>query len=67
MALHVPVEEGDCICCERCGRTRIVKNYVWKMPVQVIVCDEGIHVVGIEHERVLQHTIVDYLRLGETA
>jgi hypothetical protein len=65
MAEQLRVEQGDLIGCERCGRAHMVKNYEWEMPVQVIVCAEGIHLVGIEHAPVAQHTIVDYGRFAE--
>jgi hypothetical protein len=67
MTLPGRVEEGDVIGCERCGAAHRVKNYEWEMPVQVIVCFEGIHLVGIEHTPVAQHTIVDYRRFSELA
>ena len=67
MGLPGRVEEGDVIGCERYGTTHRVKNYEWEMPVQVIVCFEGIHLVGIEHVLVAQHTIVDYRQFSESA
>ena len=66
MAERLRVEQGDLVGCERCGRTHVVKNYEWEKPVQVIVCHEGIHLVGIDHELVAQHTLVDY-RAGKAA
>jgi hypothetical protein len=43
----------------------LVRSYEWEAPVQVIVCHEGIRIVGIDHARVPQRLIVDYRRLHQ--
>ena len=34
--------------------------------MQVIVCHEGIGIVGIDHERLEQHTLVEYGQFDQT-
>ena len=49
--------------CETCQRDFLVRSFEWDVPVDVIMCDEGIRVVGIDHELVPQRLIVNYLDL----
>ena len=49
--------------CETCQRDFLVRSFEWDVPVDVIMCDEGIRVVGIDHVRVPQRLIVDYRQL----
>ena len=49
--------------CETCQRDFIVRSFEWDVPVDVIMCDEGIRVVGIDHLVVPQRLIVNYREL----
>lgn len=64
MAVPVRIDDGDAIRCEHGRRHCIVRTRKWEVPVQVIECDDGIHIVGISHESVPPHLIVDYRQLA---
>jgi hypothetical protein len=49
--------------CETCKREFVVRRFEWDVTVDVIMCDEGIRMVGVDHVRVPQRLIVDYRQL----
>jgi hypothetical protein len=58
---------GNLVRCETCQREFPVRSFEWDVPVDVIICDEGIRVVGIDHVWVPQRLIVDYGQLDGVA
>ena len=54
---------NEMVRCETCKREFVVRRFEWDVTVDVIMCDEGIRMVGVDHMRVPQRLIVDYRQL----
>jgi hypothetical protein len=62
---EIGIAAGDHVLCERCRRDCTVRTYQWETPVQIIVCHDGICLVGVDGEPIPPHLLVDYRHLDE--
>ena len=58
----VRIDDGDTIRCPDCGMTRVVFSIEEEVafPIHCIKCDEGIFIVGADHNSVMPRLVIDH-------